>query len=275
MGFVSTPRVVLAVAVFVVLLVAYWGLLFVAQRWVMFPGAAFEYAEHPPQSDTLRVVHTGPDGTWEVWHLLPSEPNAPTIIYAHGNGELIDLWLQPFEDARRAGYGVLLVEYPGYGRSGGSASKQSVEQAMLAAYDYAVQQPEVDASRIIGYGRSLGGAAVAAASLRRPFAALIIQSSFSSTATLARPYGLWGPLIRDPFDSAAALRAFDGPVLLLHGQHDRIIPQKHSEDLQRASPRAELELLPCGHNNCVHPWRNVVAFLKKHELSPGSQGRTR
>src|SRR5690606_39258033 len=115
MVLVSVRRMLLLGTILVAALMAYWALLFFAQRWVMFPGASFPFAQNPPQSDTLRVVRTGPDGAWEVWHLLPAQPGAPTIVYAHGNGELIDIWLEPFEEVRRAGYGVILVEYPGYG----------------------------------------------------------------------------------------------------------------------------------------------------------------
>jgi pimeloyl-ACP methyl ester carboxylesterase len=251
-------------------LVAYYFLLWFAQRWVMFPGAPFPFLPQSPESsETLRVAHTGPQRQWEVWHLLPpAGARAPTIVFAHGNAELIDLWVEPFEELRRLGFGVVLVEYPGYGRSAGMPSKPSVEKAMLAAYDYAVSQPEVDPDRMIGYGRSLGGAVVCAASTQRRFAALVVQSSFSSVQNLVARYGLWGPLIRDPFDSVAALRRFDGPVLILHGERDRIIGPQHSDLLARAAPRAELQLMQCGHNDCPHPWKRVVGFLRQHTLTP-------
>jgi len=63
----------------------------------------------------------------EAW-LLPGDAAgaAPLMIYAHGNGELIDLWADEFAPLRAAGIHVLLVEYPGYGRSGGTPSESSV-----------------------------------------------------------------------------------------------------------------------------------------------------
>src|SRR6185295_5826038 len=63
----------------------------------------------------------------EAW-LLPGDAAgaAPLMIYAHGNGELIDLWADEFAPLRAAGIHVLLVEYPGYGRSAGTPSESSV-----------------------------------------------------------------------------------------------------------------------------------------------------
>ena len=88
-------------------------------------------------------------------------------MFAHGNAELIDYWPEEFDEPRRWGAGVLLVEYPGYGRSDGAPSQDSITESMLAAYDWARQHADVDASRIIPYGRSLGGGAAAIARTRR------------------------------------------------------------------------------------------------------------
>ena len=59
-------------------------------------------------------------GRVEAWYLPAIEPapeRAPLLLFAHGNGELIDYWPEEFDEPRRWGAGVLLVEYPGYGRS--------------------------------------------------------------------------------------------------------------------------------------------------------------
>ena len=126
------------------------------------------------------------------------------MLFTHGNGELIDYWPEEFDEPRRWGVGVLLVEYPGYGRSDGTPSETSITEGMLAAYDWARQQAHIDASRIIPYGRSLGGGAAAILSVERPVPALILESSFSSVAAFASGFGAPRFLVRDHFDSVAA-----------------------------------------------------------------------
>jgi fermentation-respiration switch protein FrsA (DUF1100 family) len=67
--------------------------------------------------------------------------------------------------------------------------------------------------------------------------------------------------VRDPFDSLSLIGAYEGPVLVLHGDRDRIIPPHHAEELARAARRSELHFLSCGHNDCPRSWSIVREFL--------------
>jgi pimeloyl-ACP methyl ester carboxylesterase len=198
----------------------------------------------------------------EAW-LLPGDAAgaAPLMIYAHGNGELIDLWADEFAPLRAAGIHVLLVEYPGYGRSGGTPSESSVTAALLAAYDRVAADPRIDARRIVGYGRSLGGGAIAQLAARRPLAALVLESTFTSLRDVVRRYFIPDVLVRNRFDTRGVLAKYHGPVLLVHGQFDEVIPVAHAQALKAASSAAELHVLPCGHNNCPPQWELVLSFL--------------
>jgi hypothetical protein len=199
----------------------------------------------------------------EAW-LLPATAMtgpAPLLIHAHGNGELIDFWAGEFSRLRAAGLHVLLVEYPGYGRSGGEPSEASVTAAFVAAHDRAVADPRVDARRVIGYGRSLGGGAIGQLAARRPIAALVLESTFTSLRDIVRRYYVPDWLVRNRFDTRAVLAKFDGPMLIIHGSRDGIIPVAHAHALKLAAPAARLRLLPCGHNDCPPQWELVLGFL--------------
>jgi len=257
-------------------IVGYLGLVFALQRAVLFPRPA-----PPPRSPAegrsdVEVAWIGPDRAVEAWYLdpmgaAPAQP-FPVLVFTHGNGELIDYWLDEFAIVRSWGLGVLLVEYPGYGRSGGSPSEASITATMAEAYDYLASRPEVDAGRIAAYGRSVGGGAACALVRERPVAALILESSFSSVRRLARRHGLFGPLVRDPFDNLSVIRNFEGPVLVIHGRSDRLIPPAHGEALAHNAPSAELVLFDCGHNDCPRPWAEVHAFLLKNGIAAAQSG---
>ena len=248
---------------------AYWALLFFAQRWVLFPAP---FAADGLQSDELGIERTWieqPDLRAEAWLLPPLRPergSAPLIVFAHGNGELIDHWAREFETAREWGLAVLLVEYPGYGRSAGAPSEDSITRAFVAAYDWALSQPGVDGRRVVGWGRSLGGGAICALARQRPLAALVLESTFTSVRAMAARFGLPGFLVRDPFDNRSVVSRFAGPLLLLHGEHDEVIAPTHGRQLHAAAPAAELFVLPCGHNDCPRPWAVVGRFLARHDL---------
>lgn len=253
-----------------VVVAAYWTLLFFAQRSMLFPMPPVAGAPaRPPFAEQVWLPASF--GRVEAWYLPPVGAHtgpAPLLLFTHGNGELIDDWPEEFDPARHRGIGVLLVEYPGYGRSDGSPSEVSITEGVLAAYDWAQGQPHLDKSRIIPYGRSLGGGAATILAKARPVPALILESSFSSVAAFASGFGTPALLVRDRFDSVSALRSFKGPVLILHGDRDDIVPPHHARALAAASSNATLEFLPCGHNDCPRPWAEIHGFLGKNALLP-------
>jgi fermentation-respiration switch protein FrsA (DUF1100 family) len=247
------------------LIAGYWLLLFLTQRSILFPRALGAASGHP--ADVERVWLTTTAGRVEAWFLPPAKRSAtpaPLLLFAHGNGELIDHWASAFDAPRAAGFGVLLVEYPGYGRSEGSPSQASINAVMLAAYDHAKARPDVDSARIVAHGRSLGGGAVCLLATARPLAALILESTFTSVRAFASHFAAPGILVRDPFDNVAALARYPGPLLVLHGERDEIIPVAHGRALARAHAGAEFRGLPCGHNDCADGWPMIRAFLSKH-----------
>ena len=251
----------------------YLGLAFTLQRAVLFPRPprpARSPAEGRPDVD---VTWLGPERQVEAWYLAPAAAGgarpAPAVVFTHGNGELIDYWLDEFEIVRTWGIGVLLVEYPGYGRSGGRPSEAAITRVMETAFDYLAGRPDVDSRRIVAYGRSVGGGAAGALVRRRPVAALILESSFTSVRQMARRHGLFGPLVRDPFDNLAAVGEFDGPVLVIHGRDDRLIPPAHGRALAERARLGELVMLECGHNDCPRPWPELRTFLRRHEFLEG------
>lgn len=256
------------------ILAGYWILLFLAQRSLLFPAPAAAGAPARP-GDAEQVWLATTAGRTEAW-FLPARSKAvtprPLLIFAHGNAELIDFWPEAFDDPRAWGAAVLLVEYPGFGRSSGHPSETTITAGMLAAYDWARARPDVDPGRIVAYGRSVGGGAACQLAARRPLAALILESTFTSLRPFARRFGAPACLIRDPFDNLAVVRAYREPILLLHGSRDDIIDSAHSQALAAAARHAELHLLPCGHNDCPREWPLIHEFMERHGLLPAPGG---
>ncbi|MFH1993197.1 MAG: alpha/beta hydrolase [Pseudomonadota bacterium] len=249
---------------------AYCALLFVMQRQMMFPRGLIEAPpENPKISGLERIwIHTS-FGKVETWFLPPSQDftPAPAVIFAHGNGELIDFWPQELKTFNRFGVGVLLVEYPGYGRSQGSPSQVSIEETFAAAYDMLIARKNVDASKIILFGRSLGGGAVCALASVRPSAALILMSTFTSARSFAAKYLAPGFLVRDPFDNLRGVQTYPGPILVMHGRFDEVIPYRHGVSLFQAAPKGKMITYESGHNDCPPNWnvfwQDVESFLRE------------
>ena len=134
-------------------------------------------------------------------------------------------------------------------------------------------RPDIDGGRVVGYGQSLGGGAIAELSRHRSLRALILQSTFTSLRGFARRFWMPEFLVRDPFDNLSAVAAFPGPILVVHGRRDALIPVEQGVELARASSRAELRLYDCGHG-CWGPavpvLRDIHAFLEKNGVLPSA-----
>ena len=200
----------------------------------------------------------------------PAGQKVAAFIFAHGNAETIEDWPEWFEVTRPPELAVLLVEFPGYGWSEGEPSAKGVRETLSVAYDWLVARPEIDRTRIIGYGRSLGGGAICKLIGHKPLAALILSSTFTSLRPFAREMFAPPFLLEDPFDNLAAVKRFEGPLLVLHGARDQVAPYAHGQELAAAKPGARLLSYDAGHNDCppepLQYAEQLEAFLAEHQL---------
>lgn len=263
----KVPVVILGSLMLIGLLFAvYFGVAGGMQRRVLYPRPSAPPGEpHMPRG--TEVVWLGPDANVEAWFMRPLaiEHSFPVVIFTHGNGELIDYWAPAFTELSASGVGVMLVEYPGYGRSGGRPSQRSITEIVVAAYDFVSDQAGVDTDAVVAYGRSLGGGAACALATERPVSALVLQSTFTSMRAIAQRLGFPSSLIVDPYDNLEVVASLEIPVLVLHGERDTLIPVSHGEELAAAA-ETELVRMPCGHNDCPSAWPIIEAFMSGQGL---------
>jgi fermentation-respiration switch protein FrsA (DUF1100 family) len=271
MSFLLTIAKILGVVI--VIYAVYAGYYFFNQRSILFPTGMIPI----PNVDTSQF----PDlekiwldtsvGKVEAWFLPPLERDGskpyPVMIVGHGNGELIDYWVYGVEGLRRLGIGVLLVEYPGYGRSEGEPTKKTITETFITAYDTLAARQDVDESRIVLFGLSLGGGAVCELAKARPSKALILMSTFTSVKEFAAQLSLPPVFIRDPFDNLAVVQSYPNEVLVIHGKWDELIPYEMGVKLFQAARQGTMISYECGHNDCIYDWdvfwRDVEPFLRE------------
>ena len=258
----------------------YLCLLYFSQGSMIYPGTKNRVASTPPPSAGMEVIRLSTSaGDVEALFLPATDGSTllpkPLVIYGHGNGEVTDFWVTALDGFRERGMGVLLVEYPGYGRSSGTPSEQSIRIAMDAAYDRLAADPRVDRTRILGFGQSLGGGAICLLAKDRPLRALILESTFPSLDIFAASH--WAPsfLLRDHFNSLAIVSGFAGPILVIHGRQDQLIPWQQGQRLAAASSHSTFKLYDCGHG-CWDPerlpfWQDALPFLKDAGMLDSAQ----
>lgn len=179
----------------------------------------------------------------EMWWLPHADPAAPTLLYFHGTVHNLAQNLEKMEALRAAGFSVLAVDYRGWGLSTPIIpSEGSILQDAQVAWAE-LQRREPHAGRRVIYGHSMGsGVAVDLASrLRTPgdYAALILESAFTSFDGVARDVGWWGRLLaglnRERFASVDKISQVHAPLLMLHGSADDTIPMRLGQQLYAAA----------------------------------------
>ena len=183
-------------------------------------------------------------------------PAAATVIYFHGNGGNITNVDWVAESLAARGFDTLLVDYRGYGQSEGqSRDEHGLYEDGDAALGYVVSQRGVDAARVVLYGQSLGTVVATELAARRRCGALILESGFSSAASIASHALPWLPswlhfIGRNRFESAEKLKRIRVPVLITHGDPDPVLPTEEARTLFAAAndPKKLLIFRGAGHN---------------------------
>ena len=253
-------------------------MLTLCQRLLLFPIHAIAPvpAQVRPPEGLLRVDLPIPEGTVEGWFLpgdgVSADKPGPVVLFAHGNGELIDYAAQGVSPYRRRGISVALLEYRGYGRSAGAPSEKDIVDDFVRFHDMVTRMPEVDSGRVVFHGRSLGGGVIYGLSRHRTPRGLVTESTFRSVAVMARKFLIPRFLVRDPFDSEAVIGALDIPILLFHGIRDDVVPYEHGQILASLARDAKLVSFECGHNDLPPSpalyWAEIDAYLKMRGVLP-------
>jgi len=208
---------------------------------------------------SLRAADGMPLTAW----FLPATGGVPrgTILFLHGNAENISTHLGAVFWLPARGFQVLLLEYRGYGESGGTPSLAGMQLDIDAAISALRARPDVDATRLVLLGQSLGGALALYYSAHGPqrdrLQAVVADSALSSYRNITREkldaswltWPLQWPLSFTVDDRYSPIRSMDRiapvPVLLIHGQADTIVPPHHAQLLfDAARPPREIWLVP-------------------------------
>ena len=233
---------------------AYVALYWFANRSVYFPS---KYPEGSwgvqAQLGAADVWLNTADGVrihgWQV-----NRPGAEFVtLYFHGNAGNITDRYDHFLGITSAGSSdVLMIDYRGYGKSGGRPTEDGLYRDADAAYDYLLKTGH-HAGQIILHGESLGTAVAVDLAGRRPCAAVVLEAPFTSGKDAAGTVlPIIGPLVIWSFDSRKKIGRIHAPILIIHGDRDEIIPARFGNALFAAAiePKS-LWIVPGAHHNDI------------------------
>lgn len=185
-----------------------------------------------------------------------SRTDAPdfTVIVFNGNAGNRS-YRAPLADVfARANLAVLLFDYRGFGGNPGTPTESGLRADARAARDYVRSRSDVDRRRIVYFGESLGTAVATELAVDDPPAALVLRSPFTSLTDIGGHHYPRLPvrwLLRDRYDTIARIARVRAPVLLIGGDHDRIVPLEQTRRLYDAArdPKSLLIIKGADHND--------------------------
>ena len=194
----------------------------------------------------------------------PAAKDAPVILLFHGNGEIaadydtfVPLYL-------KIGVSLLVVDYRGYGKSGGTPTFSALLEDAVSVYRQmhkGLSDHGYEVKRLFIMGRSLGSAAAIEIAVQAGdgINGLIIESGFASGFRLMKRLGgiSLAELDEDKcgLNNAGKLERVKVPTLIIHGEEDTIIPFEAGETLYRrcgSEKKTFLAIPGAGHNDLLY-----------------------
>ena len=250
-------------------------LYFYQEKMLFFPTPPVGGVQRPARGEVEEVRLATADGVQLNGWFVRSDADhgsggVPLVIYFGGNAEDLS-WLVGIAD-RFGGHSLLLVNYRGYGGSGGRPGESALFADALLAYDYAIQHWGLDRSRIVAMGRSLGSGVAVHLAARRPLAGVILVSPYDSVRSVAQSIYQWLPvglLLKHPFDSLSRAGNLNVPLLCLVAGNDGVIPRAHSKrlfDAWGSTDKRWAEVRGADHDGVSGEpvyWDEIASFLRR------------
>jgi hypothetical protein len=189
------------------------------------------------------------------WY-LPCAEAKNTLIIFHGNAGNIGHRVEWLGMLKSLALHILIIDYRGYGKSGGQPFENGLYRDASAAYGWWMREHSAGGQKLIVLGESLGGAVAVDLASRVRVDGLILQSTFTNAWDMAKtilPIGLVQPLLGVHFDSESKIRKVVCPKLFFHGTRDDIVPLRLGRKLYDAamSPKLFFEIEGAGHNDLI------------------------
>jgi len=189
------------------------------------------------------------------WWIPARTDSVGHLLLCHGNAGNVGDRVPHAALLTAVGFDVLLFDYRGYGRSSGSPSEEGTYHDARAALGCLLEQPGVEPARLFYLGESLGGAVALDLALEHPPAGLVLLSAFTGVRELGRLHYPFVPaaVIPDAYPSLRRIHGLRAPLLVLHGDRDKIVPFAHGRALFEAAPGPKrMHVFPgLGHNDLV------------------------
>lgn len=161
-----------------------------------------------------------------AWYVPPARKDGKIVVIFHGNCCTLAYRAVKAKSFFTKGYGVLLVEYRGYGGNPGTPNEEYFYKDARAAAVWLNKQGYHN-DHIVAYGNSLGSGVAVQFALDTGAKFLILEAPFTSAVDVGEflyPYIPVRAILHDTYDSFSKIGKISPELLIVHGDQDEVIP---------------------------------------------------
>ncbi|MAI70030.1 MAG: alpha/beta hydrolase [Rhodopirellula sp.] len=242
---------------------------------LVYPGAYVTTTPLQKALSTGPIQYTTSDGNKLNGRLIKRKGCSNYVLFMHGNfskAQRLDEWAVRLSSAFDAT--VLIAEYRGY-EDDITPTEIGLVHDCEAARDYLCENFGIQKTDIILYGRSLGGGCAVALAANGGAKTLVLERTFDELVGIARRQYPWIPvrlIMQNRFDSVEKIKDYFGPIVIIHGTRDELIPLQCSRRLFEAAESDQKKLIEVpgmGHNGalppqCLQEIVDTVDWFKSH-----------
>ncbi len=245
-------------------------MVFFEQSLIYFPTRYPDGYWHPSDLTFEDADFRAADGKKLHGWFVPCEKPRAVILFSHGNGGNLSHRADILRELHQRRAAVMIYDYRGYGRSEGSPDERGILADARAARAWLAKRAGISEREVVQMGESLGGGVAVDLAAADGARGLVLISTFTSLPDIASIHYPWLPvrlLMRHRLDSLSKIANYNGPLLQIHGDSDRIIPYSNGRRLFDAGnePKRFVTLNGADHNDMPGPefYRAIDEFLDK------------
>ena len=202
-------------------------LLFLFQRNLLYHPNVNSYFNDKLRVDIKEVqIRTSDNIDLLGWFHKKDLNKFKTIVYFHGNAGNLENRIHKLNHFKDMDVNFLIISWRGFSGNSGKPSEQGLYKDGKSAIDWLKKKGLVEKD-IILYGESLGTGIATQIAQNKKFAGLILETPFTSMVDAAKnvyPYIPVNLLLKDRYENDRKIKNINIPVLVLHGEVDRIVP---------------------------------------------------
>ena len=180
----------------------------------------------------------------------------------HGNAGHIGHRVEKFTPFLDEGYGLLLVEYRGYGENPGKPTEDGFYKDGVAALEFLSKQ-NISKQKTILYGESLGCGLAVKLSTENKYHSTILEAPYTSIADVASRHYWYLPakwLVLDRFEILGIINKIKSPLLIIHGKKDNVINIELGKKVFNSAPEPKETLFI--DKQAIIIYMNSISFKK-------------